>query len=216
MSDGNGSTQDQGSATSGGGAGDGAGAGGSEEVLTLSKQDLESLIDRRVSGALKTREDNLRAEFEQERRYLQQKALEAEGKFEELSEERKRDLEELQKRQLDLETNDLLRKSGMSDFADIFKADFATLDGRATVAEELKTMIQSAVEKELKTRLKSEAPGKASGGAAGSGADSGDLAEQIAAATQKANQSMSPQDWAVVRQLQHRQMDEIGRRAKRT
>ena len=107
-------------------------------------------VDRMVSQAIKTREQKLKEQHEQEK-------MTAEGKFKELYEKEVREKSALAIR---VQTREALEEKGLGEFATFFEGDTSTLEGRVKTAEGFKAKFDAAVKAEVLKRLETPAPGK--------------------------------------------------------
>ena len=115
-----------------------------DQPITISQSDLDKLI----SKALKTRESNIKSEFEK-------KSLEEKQEFQKLYESEKQ-----ARRKLELSQQTLTKLStrGLADLADIYDSDFSDIDNRVAVAERIEGLINSRVEAKLKTLATGKTP----------------------------------------------------------
>lgn len=126
----------------------------------------QSELDQIVTKALKTREDNLRQQFEEERRAdqikLEKEKLMAEGKYKPLFEHTQQELQtlrdELKKKDLKVQTNEVLKERGLVQFDSLFDSDLSSLEGRVLVADKLQEIVSKQVEEQVAERLKSKLP----------------------------------------------------------
>lgn len=120
------------------------GSSGEEKLFT------QADLDRAAAKAAKTREANLRQEFERA------KLSESERLMAELEQERR----ERSTLQLKVETREALGKAGLGDMAGVFDLDLGTLDGRLSAAKAISKKVEALVEERIKERLKTDAPPK--------------------------------------------------------
>jgi len=145
----------------------------------------ESEVDRIVSKAIKTREENLLAENQANVEKLQaeaeEKRLTEAGKHQELAENYKGELEAMKAAQaaaeLKASTAEMLTEKKLPDLAKVFEMDLSTVEGRATAADFLSEQIEASVETRIRERLATPAPPKGT-----PPPPTGDLSAQIKAA----------------------------------
>ena len=120
------------------------GSEGSEKLFT------QADIDRAAAKAAKTREANLRQEFERA------KLSETERIAAELEAERA----EKNALLLRVQTREQLGKAGLGDVAGIFDLDLNSIDGRVAASKAISKRVDSLVEERIKEKLKTELPPK--------------------------------------------------------
>lgn len=123
---------------------------------------LQAQIDRAVTRALQTQEKRLKRESEQaieaEKKALQEKHLQEQGKFQELAEARSAELASLRaeaaSKDLQAKTANMLAERKLSSINPLFDADLSTMEGRVEAAELLDKIIDEAAEERVTSRLK--------------------------------------------------------------
>lgn len=116
-----------------------------EEYEVMSKKELQSLIDRKITEAIKTREQNFRKQQQEEQ-------LKKEKQFEELLKMKERELFEMKKQVL-------IRDSGLPPELSVF-IDGTNEEEIKEKIETLKTTLQRLLEDRLKQELESRLKGK--------------------------------------------------------
>jgi hypothetical protein len=145
-------TKQEGSLKTDGGQG---GNSGGESGKTYSQADL----DRAISQAIKTREENLRKEQEEAARKAEQEKLIAEQKYKELFERQKAEADRLR---LSTETAKELASRGLGHFGDLFEADLSTMDGRKKAIEIIDKTLKDELERRINEKLKTGTGAKGS------------------------------------------------------
>lgn len=108
-----------------------------EEYEVLSKSELQSLIDQKITSAIKTREENIRKQQEEEK-------LKQEQQWEELLKRKEKEVLELRKREL-------IRESGLP----VSLSKLIQGDNEEQIKESIETL-KSALEEVTQERLKDE------------------------------------------------------------
>lgn len=108
-----------------------------EEYEVLSKSELQSLIDQKITSAIKTREENIRKQQEEEK-------LKQEQQWEELLKRKEKEVLELRKREL-------IRESGLP----VSLSKLIQGDSEEQIKESIETL-KSALEEVTQERLKDE------------------------------------------------------------
>lgn len=108
-----------------------------EEYEVLSKSELQSLIDQKITSAIKTREENIRKQQEEEK-------LKQEQQWEELLKRKEKEVLELRKREL-------IRESGLP----VSLSKLIQGDSEEQIKESIETL-KSALEEVTQERLQNE------------------------------------------------------------
>jgi hypothetical protein len=132
-----------------------------EERVTLSKLELQKLIDSEITKAIKTRESNIEKKYKQ-----MQSEIEAqrESEYRKDLDKTNQLLDEYKQRlsryELNEQTKNGLAENNALDLLPIFDQDFSSSDGRVKIAKMIKEIINQGIQSGIKDKIQSPATPK--------------------------------------------------------
>lgn len=125
-----------------------------EETVTLTQAELQSLMDSKITAALKTRESNLEAKYSQLIKTVEEdKEKEKRSSLEEVNKLLDEYKNKAARYELEMQTKEALKEVEALDIADMFDYDTSSVEGRKAFALAFKNRLKSSVEAEIKNKL---------------------------------------------------------------